>query len=172
MLFTSFMVVEPKGPTCYGNTKACHWAWFWARFIRFPHSQPVSIRSVVMFFIHIRLSFQVIIWKCLLVEIRKIILHYCKGRGDHTRSWTSNEVTVSVLQLPRTFTQPVMVLGKSFEIVLSSETWYCLLPASCWFLVCRTLQPWRWRWYIPPKCQLTLTGLCRVISQRIELSKS
>jgi hypothetical protein len=41
-----------------------------------------------------------------------------------------------------------------------------LLPTSCWFLAWLTLQSLRWRRYIPPKCQLTITGLHDVISQK------
>jgi hypothetical protein len=29
--------------------------------------------------------------------------------------------------------------------------WFCILPASCWFLPWFTLQIWRWRWHVPPK---------------------
>jgi hypothetical protein len=30
-------------------------------------------------------------------------------------------------------------------------------PATCssWFLACRFFQPWRWRWYVPPKYRFT-----------------
>jgi hypothetical protein len=36
---------------------------------------------------------------------------------------------------------------------------FCLLPACYWFLAWLTLQPWRWRQYIPLKCQWTYTKL-------------
>jgi hypothetical protein len=29
-----------------------------------------------------------------------------------------------------------------------------LLPASCWFLACLILRPWRLRQYVPPKLRL------------------
>jgi hypothetical protein len=45
-----------------------------------------------------------------------------------------------------------------------------LLPASWWFLAWLTLQPWRWRWYVPVKRWLTFTGLHNVIPQKMELS--
>jgi hypothetical protein len=42
-----------------------------------------------------------------------------------------------------------------------------LPPALCWFLAWLTLQPWRWRQYVPLTCQLTFTGLHSIISQKI-----
>jgi hypothetical protein len=47
-----------------------------------------------------------------------------------------------------------------------------LLPASCWCLAWFTLHPRRWRQHVPPKCQLTFTGLPGVTSQKTELFKS
>jgi hypothetical protein len=38
---------------------------------------------------------------------------------------------------------------------------------SCWYLAQHILQLWRWRWYVPPKCQLIFNALHRVISQKI-----
>jgi hypothetical protein len=40
-----------------------------------------------------------------------------------------------------------------------------VLPATCWFLAWRTLQPWRWRRRVPLKRQLAFNGLHGVISQ-------
>jgi hypothetical protein len=40
----------------------------------------------------------------------------------------------------------------------------CLLSISHWFLSWLILQPWRWRHYDPPKCQLTFTRLHCVIT--------
>jgi hypothetical protein len=42
-----------------------------------------------------------------------------------------------------------------------AELW--LLPPSCWFLACLTLQPWRWRRHVPLKCQLTFNRLIIII---------
>jgi hypothetical protein len=42
-----------------------------------------------------------------------------------------------------------------------------LLPASCCFLL-GFLQPWRWRWHVPPKVCLTFNGLCSFMSQKTE----
>jgi hypothetical protein len=44
-----------------------------------------------------------------------------------------------------------------------------LLPASCSFLALLTLQPWRRRRHIPPKCLLTLSEQHGVISQKMEM---
>jgi hypothetical protein len=41
--------------------------------------------------------------------------------------------------------------------------------ASCSFLAWLILRPWRWSWYLPPKCWLTFNRLYSVISQKIEL---
>jgi hypothetical protein len=41
----------------------------------------------------------------------------------------------------------------------SKKRAWTLLLASCSFLAWLTLQPWRRRWYIPPKHRLTFTGL-------------
>jgi hypothetical protein len=40
---------------------------------------------------------------------------------------------------------------------------------SSLFLAWLILQPWRWRWHIPPKHQLTFNGLHGVITQKLEL---
>jgi hypothetical protein len=45
----------------------------------------------------------------------------------------------------------------------------CFLSASYWFLAWHTLQPWRWRQRVLPKCWLTLNRLHGIISQKIEL---
>jgi hypothetical protein len=41
---------------------------------------------------------------------------------------------------------------------------------SHWYLA-RLIQPWRWRWYVPLKRQLTFNRLHSVISQKIVLFK-
>jgi hypothetical protein len=41
--------------------------------------------------------------------------------------------------------------------------------ASCWFLPSFTLRPWTWKWYFPPKSQLTLSGLHGIISYNCPL---
>jgi hypothetical protein len=46
---------------------------------------------------------------------------------------------------------------------------FCLLSALCRFLAWLTLQPCRWRQYVPLKDWLTFTGLHSIISQNIEL---
>jgi hypothetical protein len=46
---------------------------------------------------------------------------------------------------------------------------FCWLSASCWFFAWHILQPWSWSWHVPPKCQLTFSRLCAVISQKTEL---
>jgi hypothetical protein len=50
--------------------------------------------------------------------------------------------------------------------------WLCLAPAftlvSFWLI----FRPWRWRRYVPPRCQLTFNGLHGVISQNMALFKS
>jgi hypothetical protein len=38
-----------------------------------------------------------------------------------------------------------------------------------WFLTKLTFRPWRWRRYVPPKCQLAFKKLYAVISQKTEL---
>jgi hypothetical protein len=43
------------------------------------------------------------------------------------------------------------------------------LPASCWFLIVLTLQPWRWRVHVPPKSLFTFNGLHVFISHKMEL---
>jgi hypothetical protein len=45
----------------------------------------------------------------------------------------------------------------------------CFLPPSYWFLACLILQNWRWKQYIPLKCQMTFNGLHSITSQKIEL---
>jgi hypothetical protein len=42
-----------------------------------------------------------------------------------------------------------------------------VLPAPFWSPAGLTLRPWRWRWYVAPKRQLTFTGSHCVISQKI-----
>jgi hypothetical protein len=37
---------------------------------------------------------------------------------------------------------------------------------SRWYVARLILQPWRWRWHVPPKCLLTFNRLHDVISQR------
>jgi hypothetical protein len=44
-----------------------------------------------------------------------------------------------------------------------------LLPAACWSLAW-LLQPRKWRWYVPPKCWLSFSGLHDIISQKTELT--
>jgi hypothetical protein len=50
---------------------------------------------------------------------------------------------------------------------------FCLLPASCFFFSClfflSYLKPWRWRWRVPMKCWLSLTGPHVIIFQKTEL---
>jgi hypothetical protein len=41
--------------------------------------------------------------------------------------------------------------------------------ASPWFLVWLTLRPWRWKWRVSVKCQLTFNGLHHIISQNTEI---
>jgi hypothetical protein len=45
------------------------------------------------------------------------------------------------------------------------------LPASCWFLACLILRPWRWGRHVPLKHWLTFKGLHGItyISQQTEL---
>jgi hypothetical protein len=45
----------------------------------------------------------------------------------------------------------------------------CLMPTSGWFLTWPTLQPWRWRWHVPPKYLFISCLLYSVMSQKIEL---
>jgi hypothetical protein len=43
------------------------------------------------------------------------------------------------------------------------------LLATCFMLVSwLILQPWKWKWHVPPKCQLSFNGLHGVISQNTE----
>jgi hypothetical protein len=42
-------------------------------------------------------------------------------------------------------------------------------PSSCWFLVWRTFQPWRWRQHVPPRLQLIFDGLHGIISKKIRV---
>jgi hypothetical protein len=48
---------------------------------------------------------------------------------------------------------------------------FSLLPASRWCLVCLTLRPRRWGWYVPPKRRLIFKGVYGVIFQKLELFK-
>jgi hypothetical protein len=61
--------------------------------------------------------------------------------------------------------------GRSFPTLqrntLPLSSRLCFLPDSCWFLAWLTLQPWRWRWHVPPKLQSTFTGLHGTTSQKI-----
>jgi hypothetical protein len=45
----------------------------------------------------------------------------------------------------------------------------CLLCASYWFLACRIIRPWKWRWRIPQKRLLILNVLHCVVSQKTGL---
>jgi hypothetical protein len=51
---------------------------------------------------------------------------------------------------------------------LAGKCLLCLLTASCWFLAWLILRPWRCRRHVPPKRQLTFSGLRVVISQTTE----
>jgi hypothetical protein len=53
---------------------------------------------------------------------------------------------------------------------LRSSQRLLLLPASCCFLAWLILQPWIWRKYVPPKYQITSTGVHGVISEDCNLS--
>jgi hypothetical protein len=44
-----------------------------------------------------------------------------------------------------------------------------LRSSSCWFLAWLSFHPWRWKQQVPPKCQLTFTGLHGVTSHKTEL---
>jgi hypothetical protein len=44
-----------------------------------------------------------------------------------------------------------------------------LLPASCWFLARLTLQPWRWRQYVPLKHHMTFSGLYGITCHKLKL---
>jgi hypothetical protein len=46
---------------------------------------------------------------------------------------------------------------------------YRLHLLSHWCRSPRILLPWRWRWYVTPKCGLTFNGLHSVISRKIAL---
>jgi hypothetical protein len=59
------------------------------------------------------------------------------------------------------------ILGEEITSMFRAEL--CLLLDSCWFLAWLTLQPWRWRRYVPLKHWLTFTGLYDVISQKTAL---
>lgn len=45
----------------------------------------------------------------------------------------------------------------------------CLLSALWWFFAWHSFQPWRWRWDVPLKSQLTFFELHSIIAQKIEL---
>jgi hypothetical protein len=44
-----------------------------------------------------------------------------------------------------------------------------LAACLCWFPAWHTLWSWRWRRYVPPKCQLIFNSLHSIISQKLEL---
>jgi hypothetical protein len=52
---------------------------------------------------------------------------------------------------------------------VQEHIYLCLLPASCWFLACITLQSWRCRRPLLPKWPLAFKGLHDVIYQTIEV---
>jgi hypothetical protein len=45
----------------------------------------------------------------------------------------------------------------------------CLLSSSCWFLAWLILQPWSWRWHVPPELRLNIDGLHDFIFHKTEL---
>jgi hypothetical protein len=59
--------------------------------------------------------------------------------------------------------------GRRYACSMEDEMHSCWLPAPCHFLAWLTLQPWRWRRYVPLNRQLTFTGLWDIISQKIGL---
>jgi hypothetical protein len=44
------------------------------------------------------------------------------------------------------------------------RTVFCF--SSCWFLDWLTFRSWRWRYYVPPKCQLTLSVYTELYPRR------
>jgi hypothetical protein len=57
--------------------------------------------------------------------------------------------------------------GGIYQLYLQSRA----LLATC-FPAWLILQPWIWRWHVPPQCQLTFNGLYRVLSQKTVLFKT
>jgi hypothetical protein len=56
------------------------------------------------------------------------------------------------------------------ELKVSSKL-MSLLPVSYWFHAWFTRQPWTWRRHVPPKYQLTFSGLHGITSPKIHLLK-
>jgi hypothetical protein len=56
-----------------------------------------------------------------------------------------------------------VICPKSTEVVTQASNQYCLLPASCWFLVSSALQPCGRRGHVLPKLGMRFNGLQGVI---------
>jgi hypothetical protein len=59
---------------------------------------------------------------------------------------------------------PFVKILLTFEVEAGSK-W----SVACWFLTCLTLQPWRRRWHVTLKHQLTFNGLHSIVYQKTEL---
>jgi hypothetical protein len=83
-------------------------------------------------------------------------------------SFVRNVTLCSPLKVNRRFrvtTLPTLGLKSSTREETGMKHW--LLPTLCPFLACLTLQPWRWRRYVPPKRLLAFSGLQENITLQV-----